>query len=156
MTIVDLKIDKTIVENDEFYDVGIENGDFALVEGFSTALQMSMFCERRANETEVAIPYLRRGWWGNITNDVIDYEVGSKIWLTEQAKADNLLLTRVKNYISDSLQWLVDDNHITHYEVTTYYRNNETIVADVNLYRYTDLIANETFELWNNTRTGEL
>ncbi len=53
-------------EKTGFYDIDIDSsGDIDKTDGFDTAILMSFFCERRADESEVTVAELRRGWVGN-------------------------------------------------------------------------------------------
>ena len=86
-----------------------DNGDFLMTEGLETAIQMSVLCEKRADESEVTRPEFRRGDWSNELNLVVDYEVGSKLWLLDQARTIEEAINTGINAIEDGLQWMIDD-----------------------------------------------
>jgi len=102
-----------LLNNDDktYYDFNIIDGDFELTTGFETALLMSLFCEKRADASEMPAPELRRGWWGNTMLGYENYEIGSKLWLLEQARKDSSSLNLSKTYAQDGLQWLIIDGH---------------------------------------------
>ena len=98
-------------DNDDLYDIEIDDlGDIKKTDSLDTALLMSVFCEKRADESEVINVDRRGGDWSNALNDVQDYEIGSKLWLLNQSRSsqENILLG--KNFIEEGLNWLIDDN----------------------------------------------
>ena len=63
--------------NSEIFDLVIEDGQLKELNSFDTAILMSFLCERRADESEQAVNFLRRGWWGNLLATVQGFEIGS-------------------------------------------------------------------------------
>lgn len=95
-----------------YWDLDVENGDFAKTDSLDTALYMSVFCEKRANQ--VSEPTLRRGHFTNQFSRVSGYEVGSLFWLyTEQVKNTDSNLTLIESAVTDGLRWLIDDGIIS-------------------------------------------
>lgn len=139
-----------LVDN-KYYDISFTNGDFTLTNGLDTALLMSVYGEKRANSSEVPVQYLQRGWWGNLFNDVENYEVGSKLWLLYQARRNQDTLNRGITYLNDGFKWLLQDTFIDRVEVTGEITNNG-ITFLVSLYRSQNLVASYSYELWQNTR----
>lgn len=150
---IDLKLDK----NDDFgYDISFnENGDFNLVEGFSTALQMSIYCERRALSSEVTTPQNRRGWWGNECNKNEGFEIGSKIWLLYQSRLNNNAVNLSKTYSYNAMEWLIDDNYFDQVIVSSN-RSDLGINLGIDLLIDNNIVDSKSFELFENTRTGVL
>jgi len=98
-------------EDDYIFDIDFDtNGDFLLTEGLETAIFMSLFCEKRADSSEIVAPEYRRGDWSNILNDINNYEVGSKLWLLEVARIEQEALNTGINEIEESLNWLIEDS----------------------------------------------
>lgn len=133
------------------YDIGIDpdTGDLQLVDGFETALQMSMFCERRADESEVETPELRRGWWGNEV-DPTGFEIGSKLWLLYQSQKTQATLNAAVDHAKNALQWLIDDEHLESLDVSASFTANG-IRLDVTLRRSNSAIETRSFDLWEGT-----
>lgn len=101
---LDLKLNQT----KGYWDLDIENGDFAKTNSLDTALYMSVFCEKRANQ--LSEPTLRRGHFTNQFSRVSGYEIGSLFWLyTSQAKNTMANLTLLENAVNEGLRWLIDD-----------------------------------------------
>jgi len=146
-------VDVSLIKDDEnIYDLNIENGDFVSNDSFETAIQMSIFGEVRADRSEVPTPEFRRGWWGNTTNRVVNYQIGSKIWLLEQARRTPTTLNLAIDYARNSLQWLIDDGHATNIEVSGEF-TDEGVRLNIVIFRPQDKVQNFTFDLWDNTTT---
>jgi phage gp46-like protein len=140
-----------LLNNDaKYWDIGFANGDLILTYGFETAILMSLFLDKRASETEVAKVELRRGWWGNDFSDYDNYEIGSKLWFLDQARADINTLNLAQTYANDGLSWFLTDNYCTKITVDTSYTIGNLII-DVTLYRPNNLIINNSYTLWDNT-----
>ena len=72
---------------------------------------MSIFCEKRADASQVKQIDIRRGHFSNQFND--DYEVGSFYWLySEQQKVSEANKEDLQDTILEGLQWLIDDNYL--------------------------------------------
>jgi len=136
---------------DDYYDITFNSwGDFTLTQGFETALAMSVFCEQKASASEVPKIELRRGWWGNKVGDFDNYEIGSKLWLLEQARNTLSTLNLTKTYAANCLQWMVDDGHIDKIDVDANFIV-DGINISVTLYRMQNIILSTSYELWENT-----
>jgi len=103
------------------WDLGLMEGDFSFDEnlqdlesdgGLETAIIISLFTDRRANEDD-ALPDSnnldRRGWWGDLTSSIENDQIGSRLWLLEREKTTPNVVIRAKQYAEESLQWLIDD-----------------------------------------------
>ena len=85
-------IDAKLVEiGGGLYDIQLgDDGDILTEDAFDTAIIVSIFSDRRADESEALIPEMRRGWIGNESTPGI--EIGSKLWLYEQARLTRTIL----------------------------------------------------------------
>lgn len=138
-------------EEKGYYDLVFDDeGNLVLEDSLDNAINMSLFCDRRADESEVQVPELRRGWWGNTLNDN-NHEIGSKLWLLEQRRASQNTLNDCGDYIRESLQWMLDDNVIKDLEVSTEYQNKNTIIANIQFTGYDNSVDVKTYELFLNT-----
>jgi phage gp46-like protein len=148
MAFVDFTLDKG---DRTYHDLDIVDGDFKTTDGYSTSLLMTVMCERRASESEVPKPSKRRGWFGNEFAGFDNFEIGSKLWLLSQARADELSLNNAVTYVEEASQWYVDDNLLDKVEVTGTYIDLITLELDVKFFKSQDLVFQKGFTLWENT-----
>lgn len=83
-----------------------------------TAILISVFTDRLA-ETDDDIPDLTtdaRGWWGDLDED---YPIGSRIWLLTRSKLTPDVPLRAKDYLTEALQWLIDDGVVARFDIET-------------------------------------
>jgi phage gp46-like protein len=130
------------------------NGDFTLVDGFDTSIQMSILCERRADPSEVPDAIRRRGWVGNVLADTPGFEIGSKLWLYEQSRLTNDTLNGVKDAAIQATQWLIDDDLAKNIEASIV---GSTGAGKIDLKMTIEFSSGQVeqrfFELWENTGT---
>lgn len=137
------------------YDINIENGDFQIANNFDTTLQMSLLAERRADASEVAIPQYRRGWFGNELSDIAGFQIGSKLWLLEQARRTRTTLNLAINYAKEALNWMVEDDLIESFEINGEFTGTIGIRLNITLVIAPDQIETRFLELWNNTQATQ-
>ena len=130
---------------DEGYDIHFDTqGDIETADQLDTALLMSLFCERRAADSEMPVPELRRGWIGNVATPGV--EIGSKLWLYEQARMTLSTLNGVTAEALAGLNWLVED------KVAVSIKANTTIAGlTVNLERANSEVSTQFYKLWEGT-----
>lgn len=95
---------------DSTADLDLQLGDLLLDEGLQTAVILSLFCDARAEDSDV-LPEgetQRRGWWGDQFGLPAD-RTGSKLWMLWREKRVPATLQRAQRYCEQALQWLVDD-----------------------------------------------
>lgn len=145
---IDLKLTKL---DSGIYDLSIsDDGDLSGTDSFDTAILMSVFCERRASDSEVLDNKYRRGWWGNLLSDVPNFEIGSKVWLLEQVKLTNVQLNLCKTYLTNALGWLIEDNYSTSVSVDgVLTQTGIRVKIDINVLQ--DNIKTPSYDLWLNT-----
>jgi phage gp46-like protein len=132
------------------YDFQIDSdGDILTTDFFETAIQMSIFCERRAAESEVQPAQLRRGWIGNESNDD-GFENGSKLWLYEQARVTRTVLQEIASVVQNGLQWFVDDGLAISVNVSTKLQNNN-IIIEGSVTRPNSTVDFRYYAFWSNT-----
>lgn len=147
-----LKIDIDISKNSAgLFDIDIaDDGDLVTTEGFDTALKMSIFCERRASPDEVQVSRFRRGWIGNLLADVVNFEIGSKLWLFDQARLNADTINGVNDSIKDGLLWLIEDDYLDDITVSST-NTREVITVEVNLFRNGSRVDQQFFDAWRAT-----
>lgn len=149
---IDLKVSRQAAFNG-LYDLSITEGQFDLVDNFDTSLQMSIYCERRADSSEVLSPDQRRGWWGNTVSNIPNFEIGSKIWILYQSRLTQDVLNQIIDYAEESLQWLVDGNYLNSFQVDAAIVDDTSIRLNITLFRSPDNVETKFFDLWNNTQS---
>lgn len=102
--------DAAIIWHDSGGDVSVDGYDLAAEDGLRTAVILSLFTDRRANDDD-ALPAGadRRGWWADAWPEVSRDQVGSRLWLLGREKQLPSVLQRAREYAAEALQWLIDD-----------------------------------------------
>jgi len=149
--IIDVRISQ---EQNGSFDLSVgANGDLETVAGFDTAILMSVFCERRASADQVPTPRLRRGWIGNEDGDDPDFEIGSLIWLYEQARLNSDTANGVESHANTALAWFLEDNLLTQIETEASF-SGAGVSLLVIFRTETGPVETRNFELWKNTGIG--
>lgn len=91
-------------------DVAIVNRDLSRDDGLETAITVSLFSNKRAEEDD-ELPDAdgtREGWFGDalLTNGDT---IGSKLWLLSRSKFNDDLLNDAQQFSLEALQWMIDD-----------------------------------------------
>lgn len=133
------------------YDLNITDGQLDLVDNFDTALQMSVYCERRADASEVLPSYARRGWWGNVIATQIGFEIGSKIWILSQSRLTQDVLNKIAVYAREATAWLVQGGYLQKVDVNVEQTGTSSVRLNLTLYRFNSEVESIFFDLWNNT-----
>lgn len=111
-------IDIKTIQVNGMFDIPIENGDLAGVEGFDTAIWISLFTDARAPETIVVTPENRRGWLGDVESPVEGRDLGGLLWVAEQRRLNQDTVNEVVDYARKSLEWFIQDGLATSVEVS--------------------------------------
>lgn len=123
------------------FDVGADYvlGTAGLVEddGLETAVILSLFTDRRANEDDVppGDPEDRRGWWGDGHADIAGDQIGSRLWLLSREKQTPSVLVRARQYAQEALAWLIDDGIASQVEVEAFIPRNQVLAVNVAITR---------------------
>lgn len=108
-----------------FWDVTNIRGDWQLAgaalasgDDLTTAVLISLFTDRRARDDDTLPDGSsdRRGWWGDLGQDV---PIGSRLWLLCRAKLTPATARSAKDYINEALRWLLDDDVAAVVDVST-------------------------------------
>ncbi len=143
-------IDAKLTSVGELYDFSIDsNGDIESEDFFDTAILVSLFAEKRANESEVLNPLFRRGWIGNEVTP--GFEIGSKIWLYEQSRLTNSVLNGITTATKQALQWLVDDGFAVSIDDVEAFVTETGINLTVIIRRPNSKVDKRYYTLWDNT-----
>lgn len=101
------------------WDITLDGADIASDAGLRSAVLVSLFTDRRAEEDD-AVEGDHRGCWSDILEPVAGDRIGSRLWLLDRAKETAATLRDAKRYAEEALQWLVDDGHATGVTVTAW------------------------------------
>ena len=85
-------------------------GQFQVDAGFETAVLISLFTYRRAEDDD-ELPGRdedRQGWWGDSYDDD-DQKIGSRLWLLRRSKATRETIAAAKRYVEEALAWMLSD-----------------------------------------------
>lgn len=118
-------------------DFAISQNDLAVDEGFETAVILSLYLDRRAEDNDV-LPDQgkdRRGWWGDAFPIVEGDKIGSRLWLLAREKQMDTVMRRAEEYAKEALQWLVDDKAAESVTVKATAPTKGTILLDIQITR---------------------
>jgi phage gp46-like protein len=122
-------------------DFAIQANDLAQDGGLETAVMLSLFTDRRAEDGDV-LPDAeknRRGWWGDTFPVVEGDRFGSRLWLLARSKDTKDVLSRAPEYAKESLQWLLDDKVASQVDVAvdrgTLSGRDSAIVLTITIHR---------------------
>lgn len=144
---------------DGIYDLVIDeaSGDFATTGGLETAILCSLFSDRRAEPDEVADPWKRRGWIGNLIADTPNDNYGSGLWLYEQRRATEDVRAALRLEVIQCLSWLVDEGLAVAIDALIAYEPaKRRVIITVQL---TDRLGGNTqhsYALWSRTGAATL
>jgi len=146
-TFIDFRMKKS---TSGYYDLVVSNGDFETISGFDNAILLSLFCEKRADESEISPPQKRRGCIGNEMLDISNFEFGSKLWLLEMARLVQNTVNKAVDFAIKALQWFIDDGYSERITVTGSIKDN-SIILIITFYNKNDIIKKIGVDIWRNT-----
>ena len=137
------------------FDFKYQNGDFVRDSGLETAVLISLFTDRRADDDDPLINQNEfRGWWGDLIGD--EGPVGSRLWLIKYGKATQENVILAKEYIIEALQWMIDDEVVMKIDVETESQGppeNKVLAAKIKMY-YND--GNSEAIVFTNLWTAQI
>lgn len=128
-----------------FADLEIDPPGLATGDNLQTALIISLFTYRRANNDDpLSLNENKRGWWGDTYLANRNDKIGSRLWLLKRAKMAQSTLTLARDYCLEATRWLIEDNIATRVDVETEFMQDkrDTMAIKVNVVRPT---GGETF-----------
>ncbi len=117
--------------DDNIYDIVVSNGTIQSVDGLESAILVSLFTDARASSAIVGDPLLRRGWVGNILVQNLERELGSVLWLADQARTDQNTLNFFQDEVRNAFQWMLDDNVVSRVTIATEIEDSVTIKVSI-------------------------
>jgi phage gp46-like protein len=113
-------------------DLSLIDFDLASDRGLMTAVILSLFIDRRAQDDDAppsGDDNDRRGWWADQFADIEGDLVGSRLWLLDRSKRTNETLLRGKEYALEALQWMISDRVVSVVDVTLETSPNALLIA---------------------------
>ena len=90
-----------------FYDFNIEeSGNVTKGSEVESAVIISIFTDRRADDIDEVLDGNYKGWWGDTYQQT---KIGSRLWTLKRKKATIQTLILAREILEECLQWLVDD-----------------------------------------------
>jgi phage gp46-like protein len=109
------------------FDLSIDaaTGDFAREDTLTTAVMLSLLCDRTAQAHEVPAGQDRRGWWADAFAQASEAATaadafGSRLWLLAREKQTPATEQRLRGYIDEALRWMVEDGLAQDLAVTVF------------------------------------
>lgn len=114
-------------------DISLDGADLLAEDSLASAVALSLLSDRTAQAHEVDAGADRRGWWADAYADIAGDAFGSRLWLLGRQKQLPGVVQRARTYITEALQWLVDDGLATGLEVTAFIPRTGWLFVDVKL-----------------------
>lgn len=146
-----MKQDVRLTRNENgLYDLSILDGDFEAVDGFETAILVSIFTDDRAQPFQVSSADRRRGWIGNIETAAIGRSLGSLLWLYQQSRLTQDILNQMSIEAQSSLNWMVEDGEAKSVSAVVTRSGQRDILITIDIVT-TDGRDQQYTVLWRNT-----
>jgi len=143
------------IDDTGLYDLEIENGDFKSAGGFETAIPISLFTDARAEAFQVQNSRKRRGWPGNIQTLGVEFELGSQLWIYDQARNTPIVRNDVRNEAKDGLQWFIDGGIVGNVQVGNPAGSLRGMLLPI-LFTRLDNSVDQYVTLWRRTDVDQL
>lgn len=115
-------------------DVRISDRDLVRDSGIETAVMISLFTNRLADEEDL-LPDSegdRQGWWADAVNEDDD-KIGSRLWLLQRSKTVQEIPSEAEGYIKEALQWMLDDGVASEIEVSVSRLDYQTLQMNIDI-----------------------
>lgn len=131
------------------YDLVVDGNVFASAGGFETAIPVSLFTDARAPSALVSEPQNRRGWIVNLLTSSTMRQLGSILWVLDQARVTRETLNTARLAAQDAFQWMLDDGiALSVFVDVAQSRNGILISIDIT---DTSNVVNRYQTLWRET-----
>jgi phage gp46-like protein len=125
-----------------------DNGNIAQADELKTAILISLFTDREADEGDGVEPNARRGWWGDAYAEVANDKIGSRLWLLRQRRASTSDTPRLaEQYVREALQWMIDDGVADDVAATASYIRADVLKITVDI-KKPDKVAPKWETVW--------
>lgn len=103
--------------------------------GLDTAVIISLFSDRRAEDGDLPSGENRRGWWGDTYAEIESDKIGSRLWLLSREKQLPRVVARAEEYVNEALAWLIADGIANRVQVTATVIAQGVLGLDIQIYR---------------------
>lgn len=112
------------------------------------AVIISLFTWRRAEpDDDIDFPF---GWWGDSYPTVQNDRIGSRLYLLKRSTLTNRTAPKAKEYISEALKWMVDDDIASRIDVEVNRTAIDTLKAKVIITLTDGTVKSLTFDnIWS-------
>lgn len=146
-----MKQDLRLVKNEDgLFDLAVMDGDFEAVNGFDTAILVSLFTDSRAQSFQVESAEYRRGWVGNVLTSGIGRSLGSLLWVYQQSRLTQDIINQIQIEAENCLGWLVEDGEAKSVIATVTRENSRGIFILIDIVT-TDGVNQKYKVLWRET-----
>jgi len=140
--------DAKLTNHGRYYDIELDaSGDIATEDSFEAAIVASLFIDRRAESSEIVIPERRRGWIGSHDRE---YKIGSKLWLYNQIRANDVSITNIASEARNALQHFVDDGIANHVSAEVGIEDGK-VNLKIRIEKPNNKVDYRYYTLWDNT-----
>lgn len=146
-----MKKEIKLTQENGYFDIEIEDGDFANEPGFDTSIWVSLFTDARADISQVLKPENRRGWLGNLVSEVDGRQLGGYLWLIEQRRLNQETLNEVIDYARKSLDYMLLDGFCSNIEVSGNIVPRSGIRLNIKITSIDGITSDHFIELWRLT-----
>lgn len=119
-------------------DLSMIDQDIASDAGLETAVLLSLFTDRRADDDDVppgGDPTDRRGWWADQFLPVEGDRIGSRLWLLDRSTLTGETARLAEEYVREALAWMLEDLVVSGIDVTIDTSTRGAMFIDVALQR---------------------
>lgn len=118
------------------------------------AVIVSLFTWRRANSDDVTEGQ-KMGWWGDLTAEVANDRIGSRLWLLSREKMLPATLNRAREYAQEALAWMIEDGLASRIEVQAERFGTTGLALAATIYRDDGQVASLRFDnVWESIRNA--
>jgi phage gp46-like protein len=123
--------DYALVWADGVLDMTMASDDLASDQGLHTAVLLSLFTDRRAEEDDVlpADDGDRRGWWGDALAAVEGDLLGSRLWLLDRSTRRVDVARRAEEFVREALAWMLEDKVTSRIDVEVETGTQELLIS---------------------------
>lgn len=110
-------------------------GDLSQADALVRAVLISLFTWRRAKPDDITDGE-KMGWWGDgVEPPAVNDRIGSRLWLLARAKLIPQTFNSAREYVQESLDWLVEDGIASRVEVQAERHGVDGLALLVAIYR---------------------
>ena len=127
-------------------------------DGLETAVNISLFTDRRASAEQIPAEYEQddlRGYWGDLANASATDQTGSLLWLLAREKQLPQTLSRAEQYCREALAWMVEDLLATKIEVEASYYSLGTMLLVIEIFRPTGPVVRYRYNYEWSAQAGK-